>query len=118
MYKENNDEKGVTELLNGELTSEKRTGLECLLSAIRAGESSDSLRKRADLAHSEFDRHLSNAISFMEKNYGNGPETVFLLTGLLSCSSVVLVSTPGNPLYELNDRLLIRGRDRRMQEVG
>ncbi|MBQ7701044.1 MAG: AAA family ATPase [Candidatus Methanomethylophilaceae archaeon] len=79
---------------------------------------SDPIRKKTDLAHSEFDRHLSNAISFMENNYGNGPETMFLLTGLLSCSSVVLLSTPSNPLYELNDRMLVRGRGRRMQEVG
>ncbi|MBP5394648.1 MAG: AAA family ATPase [Candidatus Methanomethylophilaceae archaeon] len=115
MYADRPSEEDISKLLEGEITAERRKGLECLLRSVRAGESAEKLEERTRLAHDNFSQHISNAVSFMETNYGSGPETVFLLTGLLSCSSVVLVSEPGNPLYELNDRLLIRGRDRRMQ---
>ena len=106
-------EENICSQLDSEPAPERRGGLECLLTSMRAGEGIPELTKRYELAHTRLEDHISNAASFMESTFSNGPETVFFLTGLLSCSSVVLSSEPGGTLYELNDRLLIRGRDRR-----
>jgi hypothetical protein len=56
-------------------------------------------------------------MEFAKNNFGNGPETVSLLTGLLSCYSIVMFSEPGGALYEYNDSMLNMGKDKKLQSM-
>jgi hypothetical protein len=68
-------------------------------------------------ARKDFETHVENAMEFAKSTFGTGPETVSLLTGLISCYSIVMFSNPGGKLYMYNDELLSEGRNRRIKTM-
>jgi len=56
-------------------------------------------------------------MEFAKNSFGIGPETIALLTGLLTCYNVVMFAEPGDVLYTYNDELLSSGRNKRLQDL-
>ena len=77
----------------------------------------DELRTELAEARNDFEKHVENAMEFAKSTFGTGPETVSLLTGLISCYSIVMFSRPGGKLYSYNDELLSEGRNRRIRSM-
>lgn len=97
----------LSSMLKDNLTIEERRGIIAAMNGYADYEERKAL----------FDRHLTNAMEFARASFGDGPETASLLTGLLSCYSVVMFSEPGGTLYSYNDLLLSEGRDRKIQSM-
>ena len=125
-----NDPKGSIESLRKELkemassnaTREKTRSAAYCLSALQGLEGSaeafrEEVSRRSATNHSDFDRRLDNAMSFMERTFGTGQEATTLLSGLLGCYSIVMYSEPDGPLYRYNDELIVTGRDKRIEEM-
>ncbi len=107
----------IRKKLNSNLKAEDRRGLQfamnCLTKEIGIQEMENHLKECRNC----FEEHLTNAMEFARSTFGDGPETVSLLTGLLSCYSVVMFSEPGGALYGYNDELLSSGRNKRLQSM-
>lgn len=105
----------IKRLMGTNITQERRAGLQYAARCLSEGIGVEEVKRDLEKARTELEEHLGNALGFAERTFGRGPETVFLLTGLLSCYSVVMTSRPGGVLYTYNDRLLSMGRDRNIQ---
>jgi hypothetical protein len=77
----------------------------------------ETLNEMLKDAEERFEDHLKNAVEFAKTAFGIGPETISLVTGLISCYNVVMFSRPGGNLYRYNDELLCAGRDRKLQSI-
>ena len=102
--------------LKSNLTPEERRGLQFALAYLADTESRD-LDKVLGEGRSKYNEHLVNAMEFAKTSFGTGPETISLLTGLLSCYNIVMFAEPGDPLYSYNDELLSSGRNKRLQDM-
>jgi len=103
--------------LRSNLTPEQRAGLQCTMNCIMEQKTREKLSAEVEEARCRFESHIKNAVEFAKTSFGTGPETISLLTGLLSCYSVVMFSRPGGNLYAYNDELLSVGRNRRIQDM-
>ena len=105
--------------LGGDVSREESFRLSSLRGAGRTREEAEAAIGRAtsrSRSHQEaFDRHVENALRFMEASGGHG--AVPLLSSLIGCYSIVMYSKPGGPLYRYNDELLSEGRDRRLRNA-
>lgn len=102
-------------LMGTNITQERRAGLQYAARCLSEGIGVEEVKRDLEKVRAVLEEHLGNALGFAERTFGRGPETAFLLTGLLSCYSVVMTSRPGGVLYTYNDRLLSMGRDRNIQ---
>ena len=102
--------------LKSNLTPEERKGLQFALAYLADTESRD-LDKVLEEGRLKYNEHLVNAMEFAKTSFGTGPETISLLTGLLSCYNIVMFAEPGDPLYSYNDELLSSGRNKRLQDM-
>ena len=102
--------------LKSNLTQEQRRGLQYAMTCLDSRTLED-LKQELDDSRKRFEVHITNAMEFAKNNFGNGPETVSLLTGLLSCYSIVMFSEPGGALYEYNDSMLNMGKDKKLQSM-
>jgi len=103
--------------LNLNMTVEERAGLQFLIRCMTELRTMDELRTELAEARNDFEKHVENAMEFAKSTFGTGPETVSLLTGLISCYSIVMFSRPGGKLYSYNDELLSEGRNRRIRSM-
>ena len=116
------DKPGMTQYevrskLKSNLTLEERRGLQFTAECIAEKISLETLNEMLKDAEERFEDHLKNAVEFAKTACGIGPETISLLTGLISCYNVVMFSRPGGNLYRYNDELLCAGRDRKLQSM-
>ena len=114
--------KELKEMASSNATREKTRSAAYCLSALQGLEGSteafrEEVSRRSAANHSDFDRRLGNAMSFMERTFGTGQEATTLLSGLLGCYSIVMYSEPDGPLYRYNDELIVTGRDKRIEEM-
>jgi hypothetical protein len=103
--------------LRSNLTPEDRAGLQFALCRLTDSGFAGDLEKELVDGRSRFEQHIINALEFAKASFGVGPETISLLTGLLSCYNVVMFAEPGDALYRYNDELLSSGRNKRLQET-
>ncbi len=103
--------------LKSNLTPEERKGLQYTLECKIEDADMDVLREELKERTERFETHLMNAMEFAKASFGTGPETISLLTGMMSCYSIVMFSRPGGKLYRYNDELLSVGRNKRIQDM-
>ncbi|MBQ7622001.1 MAG: hypothetical protein IJV02_06265, partial [Candidatus Methanomethylophilaceae archaeon] len=103
--------------LNLNMTVEERAGLQFMIRCMTELRTMDELRTELTETRNDFEKHVKNAMEFAKSTFGTGPETVSLLTGLISCYSIVMFSRPGGNLYSYNDELLSEGRNRRIRSM-
>jgi len=103
--------------LKSNLTMEERRGLQFTMECIAERIPLETLNEMLKDAEERFEDHLKNAVEFAKTAFGIGPETISLVTGLISCYNVVMFSRPGGNLYRYNDELLCAGRDRKLQSI-
>ena len=119
-YLRNNPDVTLEEIkkrLDSNMTPEQRNGLQCSINCLSFHRDLTDLEKESVEAYERFDNRLGNAMEFAKTSFGTGPETVSLLTGMLSCYNIVMLSRPGGKLYSYNDELLTAGRDKRIQSM-
>ena len=103
--------------LNLNMTVEERAGLQFMIRCMTELRTMDELRTELTETRNDFEKHVKNAMEFAKSTFGTGPETVSLLTGLISCYSIVMFSRPGGNIYQYNDELLSEGRNRRIRSM-
>ncbi len=103
--------------LKSNLTPEERRGLQFALTYLADPEGRGNLDKQLEDGRMRFNDHLVNTMEFAKNSFGIGPETIALLTGLLTCYNVVMFAEPGDVLYTYNDELLSAGRNKRLQDL-
>ena len=103
--------------LKSNLTAEERAGLQYTINCLIERRPVEDMRAELDEARSRFEIHVENALEFAKTSFGMGPETVSLMTGLISCYNVVMFSRPGGKLYSYNDELLSSGKNRRIESM-
>jgi len=103
--------------LKSNLTPEERKGLQYTLECKIEDADMDVLREELKERTERFETHLMNAMEFAKASFGTGPETISLLTGMMSCYNIVMFSKPGGNLYRYNDELLSVGRNKRIQDM-
>ncbi len=101
--------------LKSNLTAEERAGLQFTMNCLVNERSLDSIAEEYRDEREKFEKSLGNTVEFAKASFGIGPETISLLTGLLSCYNVVMFSEPGGKLYGYNDELLTSGRNKKLQ---
>ena len=99
------------------ITAEERSGLQFLIRCMTGHRTAEELRTELEMSRMDFEEHIGNAMEFARSTFGTGPETVSLLTGLISCYGIVMFSRPGGRLYSYNDELLSEGRDRKIRTM-
>jgi hypothetical protein len=107
----------VKKKLKSNLTAEERAGLQFMIRCMTELRTMEELCTELMEARKDFETHVENAMEFAKSTFGTGPETVSLLTGLISCYSIVMFSNPGGKLYMYNDELLSEGRNRRIKTM-
>lgn len=107
----------ISKKLKSNLTLEERRGLQLASECLIERTSVEALNDLLKDARQRFEYHLMNAVEFAKTAFGIGPETISLLTGLISCYNIVMFSLPGGALYTYNDDLLSAGRDRNLQNL-
>jgi len=107
----------VKKKLKTNLTPEERAGLQFTLRCMLELKTMEELTTEMEEVKERFEAHVANALEFAKTVFGTGPETVALMTGLLSCYNVVMFSKPGGKLYAYNDELLSEGRNRRIRTL-
>ena len=103
--------------LKSNLTAEERHGLQYCMLCLNEPERISELPKTLEESSERFEAHLENAMEFAKLSFGTGPETVSLLTGMMSCFSIVMFSEPGGSLYRYNYEMLSSGRNKRLQDM-
>lgn len=103
--------------LKSNLTPEQRSGLQYTMNCLVSGTPLEDLRKELEEVKARFENHVMNAMEFAKNTFGIGPETISLLTGMLSCYNIVMFSRPGGKLYGYNDELLSAGRSKRLETM-
>jgi len=107
----------VRKKLKTNLTTEERAGLQFTMRCMMEQRTMEDLTNELLDVRKRFEEHVGNVMEFAKKAFGTGPETISLLTGLISCYNVVMFSQPGGKLYEYNDDLLSAGRNRKLQSM-
>ena len=113
----NIDAASIKTKLKQNLTQEERRGLQYAMNCLVSGQKTESIEKELEVMTERFEEHLINAMEFAKETFGNGPETVSLLTGMMSCYSIVMFSRPGGALYEYNDKMLVMGRNKKIESL-
>ncbi len=98
--------------LRSNLTPEERKGLRFAMVCRSRNCSLEELEQQLADAEKLLDARITNAAEFVRGSFGEGPETVALLTGLLSSYSTVMFSKPGGSLYRYNEEILVSARNR------
>ena len=98
--------------LRSNLTPEERKGLRFAMVCRSRNCSPEELEQQLADAEKLLDARITNAAEFVRGSFGEGPETVALLTGLLSSYSTVMFSKPGGSLYRYNEEILVSARNR------
>ncbi len=102
-------------LASNSTREESRAAAYCI-AALNSNESAGSTGMDRNYTE-RFETRLRNAMEFLKTAFPGGQEPVSLLTGLLGCYSVVMLSRPGGALYEYNDELLSGGHDARIRKA-
>lgn len=103
--------------LEGNITQDVRRGTNHAISFLQniGGAPSEELvsRQRSALTSMRvgFDQHLENCMMYLLEDFGEGPEAMSLMVGLLGCYNIVMFSEPDGPLYRFNETLLSNGHN-------
>ena len=103
--------------LEGNITQDARRGTNYAISflqSMKGALSDDAVSKQRtalDSMRNGFNEHLDNCMAYLLEDFGEGPEAMSLMVGLLGCYNVVMFSEPDDPLYRYNETLLSNGRN-------